>query len=112
MAGYLGSLRVMRPHEDEILTQLQGQISTMTKNIQELTLPKEIRPLVWCTTCYTKGHSVTKCLRLMGEGPSSTPLEPLSVGPSGGVVKFSTTTPFHGPIQYHAFLNNQGGPYQ
>jgi hypothetical protein len=41
MAGYPGSLRIMRPPEDANISQLQGHISALTENIQELTLPKE-----------------------------------------------------------------------
>jgi hypothetical protein len=31
------------------------------------------------------------------------------IGPMGRVEKFVSFTPFHGPIQYHAFPTNQGG---
>jgi hypothetical protein len=34
---------------------------------------------------------------------------PPPVGPVGGVAQVVATTLFHGPIQYHSFLNNQGG---
>jgi hypothetical protein len=87
MAGYPGSLRVMRPPEDVSLTQLQGHIYALTKNIQELTLPKTGRPQVWCTGCYIEGHLVTECPRLRGVGPSSAPMVPPLVGPSGGVAQ-------------------------
>jgi hypothetical protein len=40
MAGYPGSLRVTRPPVDVNLAQLQGKISTLTENIQELTIPR------------------------------------------------------------------------
>jgi hypothetical protein len=40
MAGYPGNLRIMRPMEDANIAQFQGQISTLTEKIQELTLPK------------------------------------------------------------------------
>jgi hypothetical protein len=49
MAGYPGSLRVTRPPTDANLVQLQGKISTLTENIQELTIPRPGRPQVWCT---------------------------------------------------------------
>jgi hypothetical protein len=49
MVGYPRSLIVMRPHEDANLTQMQGQISALTKSIQDLTLPKEGKPQFWCT---------------------------------------------------------------
>jgi len=61
MVGYPGSLRMTRPPADANLVQLQGQISTLTENIQELTIPRLGRPQVWCTRCYTEGHLVNKC---------------------------------------------------
>jgi hypothetical protein len=61
MAGYPGSLRITRPPVDVNLVQLQGKISTLTENIQELTIPRPGRPQVWCTGCYTEGHLVNEC---------------------------------------------------
>jgi hypothetical protein len=52
---------------------------------------------------------VTECPRLRGIGPPPHPIMPPLVGPSGGVMQVATTTPFHGPVQYHAFPNHQGG---
>jgi len=46
---------------------------------------------------------------MRGEGPLSTPLEPPPVELIGGVAQVVITTPFHVPIQYHVFMNNQGG---
>jgi hypothetical protein len=40
MEGYPGSLRVTRPTTDENLAQLQGEISTLIENIQELKIPR------------------------------------------------------------------------
>jgi hypothetical protein len=40
MEGYPGSLRVARPPTDANLGQLQGKISTLTENIQELMIPR------------------------------------------------------------------------
>jgi hypothetical protein len=40
MACYVGILRITRPLEDAYIMQLQGQISILTKKIQELSLPK------------------------------------------------------------------------
>jgi hypothetical protein len=53
--------------------------------------------------CYTEGHVENECPILRGIGPSNTPMAPPPVGPVGGVAQVATTTPFHGPIQYHAF---------
>jgi hypothetical protein len=53
MVGYPGNLRVTRPLMDTNVSQLHGKISTLTKNIQELTIPILGRPQVWCTRCYT-----------------------------------------------------------
>jgi hypothetical protein len=39
-------------------------------------------------------------------GPS--PMAPPPIGPLGGVTQVIATTPFHGLVQYHAFMNNQG----
>jgi hypothetical protein len=38
--GYPWIMRVTRPRVDPNLLQIQGQISTLTKKIQELTLPR------------------------------------------------------------------------
>jgi hypothetical protein len=46
MAGYHGSLRVIRPPNDYNITQLQGHISTLTEKIQELTIPRAGHPQV------------------------------------------------------------------
>jgi hypothetical protein len=100
MPGYPGRLRVMRPPEDASIMQLQGQISALTKNIQESTLPKAGRLQVWCISCCTEGHLVTKCLRLRGARTSSNPVRSPPVGPSGGVVQVVATTPFHGHVPF------------
>jgi hypothetical protein len=52
MGGYPGSLKVTRPPTDANMVQLQGKILALTKNIQELTIPRTRRPQVWCTRCY------------------------------------------------------------
>jgi hypothetical protein len=85
MAGYPERLIIMRPLEDENISQLQGQISKLSEKIQELTPPREIRPQVWCIGCYIKGHIVTECLIMRGVGPSSNFMAPPLVGPSRGV---------------------------
>jgi hypothetical protein len=73
MEGYIGILWVIRPPSDYNITQLQGQISTLTDKIQELTIPRAADPQVWCTGCYTKEHTVTKCPKLRGAGPPHYP---------------------------------------
>jgi hypothetical protein len=40
MAGYPGSLRVTRSLADVNLAQIQGKISALTENIQNLTIPR------------------------------------------------------------------------
>jgi hypothetical protein len=40
MEGYPGILRVTRPPTNENLAQLQGKISSLTENIQELMIPR------------------------------------------------------------------------
>jgi hypothetical protein len=40
IAGYPGRLRVTRPLADANLAQLQGKISTLIDNSQELTIPR------------------------------------------------------------------------
>jgi hypothetical protein len=96
MAECMRILRVMRPIEEASLMQMWSHISSLTKNIQELTLPKISRPQIWCTGCYTEGHLVIECFRLRGVGSSSTSIVPPLVGPSRGVVQVSSTTSFHG----------------
>jgi hypothetical protein len=44
MTGYLGSLRVMWPHDGHNITQLQGHIYVLTDKIQDLNLPSGGRP--------------------------------------------------------------------
>jgi hypothetical protein len=61
MAGYPGNMRMTRPPVDANLSQLQGQISTLMENIQELTTQRPGRPQVWCTGCYTEGHMENEC---------------------------------------------------
>jgi hypothetical protein len=56
-----------------------------------------------------EGHVVNECPRLRGKGPSGTQTFPPPVGLVEGVVQVVVTMPFHGPIQYHAFLNTQRG---
>jgi hypothetical protein len=109
MKSYPKNLQVMRPLEDHNITQLQGHISTLTNKIQELTLPRVGRPQEWCTSFYTKGHTTIECSILRGSGPPTHPMVPLPVGPVGGVLQVVTTTPFHDYVQYHAFMNHQGG---
>jgi hypothetical protein len=50
--------------------QLQGQISTLSYKIQELTIPRVFLPQVWCTSFYTEGNTVMECPKLMGVGPT------------------------------------------
>jgi hypothetical protein len=57
MVGYPGSLRVIRPPDDYNIMQMQGQIFSL--KIQELTIPRENHPQVWCTGCYIEGHTST-----------------------------------------------------
>jgi hypothetical protein len=64
MARYPGSLRMTRPPTDENLVQLQGKISALIENIQELMIPRPGQPQVWCIRCYTKGHLVNECIIL------------------------------------------------
>jgi hypothetical protein len=80
MAGYPGSLRIMKPTKDVNITQLQGQIYALTKKIQELNLPKIGRLQFWCTGCYMEGHATNECSRLRGIGPSNTLMGPPLVG--------------------------------
>ena len=68
MEGYLGSLRVTRPLADANLAQLQGKISALMENIQELMIPRPGRPHVWCIGCYTEGHLVNECPQMRGMG--------------------------------------------
>lgn len=98
MAGYPWSLRVTRPPADANLAQLQGQISTLTEKIQELTIPRPGRPQVWCPGCYTEGHLANECPRMRGMGPPQNPMGP-SLGPMGGLCKclqtYQSITPPH-----------------
>jgi len=63
----------MRPSVDTNIAQLQGQISMLTKNIQELTLPRVGPPQLWCIDFYTKVHKTMKFRRLGGHRIPSTP---------------------------------------
>jgi len=47
--------------------------------------------------------------RLRGISPPPHLMASPPIGPSGVVVQVSTTTPFHGHVQYHALPNHQGG---
>jgi len=98
----------MGPPEDDNITQLQGQISTLTKMIQVLTLLKVGRLQFWCIEYYTEGHVATKCPSLRGACPSSTLMAHLLVGLSGGVVQVVVVALFHRSVQYHAFPNTLG----
>jgi hypothetical protein len=109
MAGYPGSLRVNRPPADTNLVQLQGQISMLTKKIQEMTIPRPRRPHVWCTGCYTKGHIVNKCPQMKGMGPPQNPMGP-PPRPTGGVAQVVVNLPFHNLTPYHAFPGGQATP--
>jgi hypothetical protein len=40
MEGYLGNFKIMRPPKDANIVQLKGQISTLIKKIQELSISK------------------------------------------------------------------------
>jgi hypothetical protein len=109
MGGYPGILRMTKSPVDPNLAQLQGSISTLTENIQEMTIPRSGQPLVWCTRCYTEGHLANKCLRGRGMGPpQNTMINPL--GPMGGVAQVSTNLPFYNPSPYHAFPGGQATP--
>jgi hypothetical protein len=109
MDGYPRSLRVARPPKDANLVQLQGKISALTENIQELTIPRLGQPQVWCIGCYTEGHLVNKCPWMRGMGPPRNPMGP-PPGPTGGVAKVSMNLPFHNPTPCHAFPGNQAAP--
>jgi hypothetical protein len=100
---------VTRPPIDANLAQLQGKISVLTKNIQELMILRLGRPQVWCTRCYIEEHMVNECPRMRGMGPPQNNMGPSS-GPMGGVVQVSANLPFHNPTPYHAFLGNQTVP--
>jgi hypothetical protein len=82
MEGYPGSLRVTKPPTDANLMQLQGKISALTENIQEMMIHRPRQPQVWCTRCYTEGHLVNKCPRMRGMGPPQNPMGP-PPGPTG-----------------------------
>ena len=109
MERYPGSLRVTKPPMDENLAQIQGQISTLTEKIQELTIPRLGRPQIWCTICYIEGHLENECPCMRGMGPLQNSMGP-SLGPMGGVVKVSVNLLFHTPTPYHAFPGNQAKP--
>jgi hypothetical protein len=96
MAGYPSNLRMARPPVDANLLQIQGQISALMENIQELTTQRPGHPQVWCTGCYTKRNMSNECSRMRGMGPLQNPMGPSS-GPTGGVAQVSTTPPFHTP---------------
>jgi hypothetical protein len=87
MEGYPGSLKVTRPPTDANLVQLQGKISALTENIQELMIPRPGRPQVWCTRCYTEGHLVNECPRMRGMGPPQNLMGP-SPGPTEELHKY------------------------
>jgi hypothetical protein len=108
MVGYPGSLWVIRPPDDYNIMQLQGHISSLTDKIQELTIPRESRPQVWCIGFYTEGHTMMECPRLRGAGPPSTTHGTSTNRTIWRSCTSSTTTPFHGLVQYHAFPNHQG----
>jgi hypothetical protein len=105
MEGYPGNLRVTRPPVNVNLAKLQGQISTLTQKIQELTIPKPRRPQVWCTRFYMEGHLLNECPRIWGLGsPQSLTITP--PGPTRGISQVSNS-PFHHPTPYHAFPGGQ-----
>jgi hypothetical protein len=109
MVGYPRRLRMKRPLVYVNLVQLQGQISTLTENIQELTIPKLGRPQVWCTGCYTKGHLANEFPRIRGMGSPQNPMVP-PPEPERGFAQVSMNLPFHNPTMYHAFLGGQAAP--
>jgi len=109
MEGYLGSRRVTRPPADANLAQIQGQISTLKDNIQELMIHRPERPQVWCTGCYTEGHLAKECPRMRGMVPPQNLMGPL-LGPMGGVAQVSQNLPFHTPTPYHVFPSNREAP--
>jgi hypothetical protein len=88
------------------LSQLQGQISALMENIQELTTPRLGRPQVWCTRSYTEGHMENECLCMRGMGPPHNLMGP-SLGPMGGVAQVLVTPPFHTPDLYNTFPGAQ-----
>jgi hypothetical protein len=69
MEGYPRSLRMTRPPVDVNMEKIQGQISTLTENIQELKIPRSERPQVWFTGCYMEGNMANECPQLRGMGP-------------------------------------------
>ena len=109
MIGYPGSLRVTKLPADANLVQLKGKISTLTENIQELTIPRQGRQQVWCTGCYIEGHIVNECPQIRGMGPPQNPMGS-SPGHMGGVAQVSANLPFNNPTPYHVFPGNQVVP--
>jgi hypothetical protein len=109
MAGYPGNLREKKPLVDANLAQLQEQISTLTKNIQEMMIPRPGRPQVWCTGCYMKGYLENECPRGRGLGPPQN-LMVTPPMPTGEVAQVLKNSPFHHPTPYHAFLGGQVAP--
>jgi hypothetical protein len=78
MAGYPVNMRINRSPIDANLLQIQGQISVLTENIQELTIQRSGHAQVWCIGFYTKGHLENECPRMRGVTPLQNPM-----GPSG-----------------------------
>jgi hypothetical protein len=74
----------------------------LTKNIQELTIPRPGRPQIWCTRCYTEGHLVNEFLCMRGMVPPHNLMGPYPV-PMGGVAKVYLNPPFHALGIYHTF---------
>jgi hypothetical protein len=105
MEGYPWSLRIMRPLQDDNIAKLQGQISALTEKVQYLAFPKVGQSQVWSIGFYMEGHVENGCQRLRSMRPSN--MAPPPLGTIGGVSKFTTTNPIHGPVQYHAFTNNK-----
>jgi hypothetical protein len=100
---------VTTPPTDENLVQLQGKISMLTKNIQELTIPRPRRLQVWCTRCDMEGHMVNECPLIREMGSPQNPMGP-SLGPTGGIAQVFSNLLFHIPTQYHYFLGIQVAP--
>jgi hypothetical protein len=97
---------VEKPPIDENLVQLQGQTSTLTEKIQELTIPRTGRSQFCWTGCCKEGHLVNEVIQMRGMGPPQNLMGP-SPRPTRGVSKVSLNLPFHTPTPYHAFLGNQ-----
>lgn len=108
MAGYPSTMRLQnREEEQNYPIHVQSHLATFNERIQELAISKVVKPQVWCTGCHMEGHHILECPRFRGAGPSNLLIEPPPVRPTGGVAQVATSTPFHGPVQYHAFPNNQ-----